>query len=69
MLLGCTGWFFCASAVCGWAGSMRGLILGRALQGVAGGGCVQLVCSFSSVVGRQVLIVGRLLLLLVICLG
>ncbi|TID26732.1 putative MFS transporter [Venturia nashicola] len=43
MLLGCTGWFFCASAVCGWARSMRGLVVGRALQGVAGGGCVQLV--------------------------
>lgn len=43
MLLGCTGWFFCSSAVCGWSGSMKGLIFGRALQGVAGGGCVQLV--------------------------
>lgn len=43
MLLGCTGWFFCSSAVCGWPGSMKGLIFGRALQGVAGGGCVQLV--------------------------
>lgn len=65
--------FFCSSAVCGWAGSMKWLIVGRALQGIAGGGCVQLVSLYSGRslrgccgYGDGMLTAGRLRLLLAI---
>jgi len=38
ILLICVAWFFVSSIVCATAKSMTVLILGRALQGVAGGG-------------------------------
>ncbi|KAJ5773340.1 Major facilitator superfamily domain general substrate transporter [Penicillium paradoxum] len=43
ILLLAVGWFFLSSIVCAAATSMEMLIAGRALQGVAGGGLLQLV--------------------------
>jgi MFS family permease len=43
LLLLAAAWFFCSSIVCARSSSMGMLIVGRALQGVASGGCVQLV--------------------------
>ncbi|KAJ5129717.1 uncharacterized protein N7515_005756 [Penicillium bovifimosum] len=43
ILLLAVAWFFISSIICGAATSMEMLIAGRALQGVAGGGLLQLV--------------------------
>ena len=43
ILLLAVGWFFLSSIICAAATSMEMLIAGRALQGVAGGGLLQLV--------------------------
>src|ERR1700753_27946 len=43
LLLCACAWFFLSSIICAKAVSMRMLIAGRALQGVAGGGLMQLV--------------------------
>lgn len=42
LLLAAVAWFFVSSIVCATAPSMQVLIVGRALQGVAGGGLIQL---------------------------
>jgi MFS family permease len=43
ILLLAVGWFFISSIICATAVNMEMLIAGRALQGVAGGGLLQLV--------------------------
>lgn len=43
ILLLAVAWFFISSIICAAATSMEMLIAGRALQGVAGGGLLQLV--------------------------
>jgi MFS family permease len=43
ILLLAVGWFFISSIICATAINMEMLIAGRALQGVAGGGLLQLV--------------------------
>jgi MFS family permease len=43
LLLLAVGWFFASSILCAKAFSMKMLIAARALQGIAGGGLVQLV--------------------------
>lgn len=42
MLLAAVAWFFVSSIICATAKDMGTLIAGRALQGVAGGGLIQL---------------------------
>jgi MFS family permease len=42
LLLGSTAWFFFASVMCAMAKSMNVLLVGRALQGAAAGGLLQL---------------------------
>lgn len=42
VLLIAVAWFFCSSIVCATAGTMTALIIGRAFQGTAGGGLIQL---------------------------
>lgn len=43
ILLLAVAWFFISSIICATAVNMRMLIAGRALQGIAGGGLIQLV--------------------------
>lgn len=43
MLLAAVAMYFAMSIVCALSASMRMLIVGRALQGTAGGGLIQLV--------------------------
>lgn len=43
ILLLAVAWFFVSSIICATAVNMKMLIAGRALQGLAGGGLIQLV--------------------------
>jgi len=63
LLLIAVAWFFAASIVCAKATSMKMLIIGRAFQGCAGGGCLNLVIVIMSdlfSLRRRALVIGML---------